>query len=297
MLSLTPFLFGLFACMIDPEADKVQDDETTEETESEDSSGGNQNPNGDSDGDGALTSEDCDDGNPWVSEDCGRTCVGDFEVTGDDDLSKVAGCAIIEGSLDVEEISEPNLAALNHLESILGTLLIMNNSSLETTSGLENLNYIEEDLLISFNDALIDVDGLSSLKYIGGTLSVSNCESLTEISGLNGVQEVGSSMLLNNIPIANLSAFDQLQVLGASLYISDCPQITSLIEISTNLSNFGNNETIGTYDEEGYMIESLFYVYNNEQLCEDVVAQTAYSFESMGWEGKTNSWNNNGSCD
>jgi hypothetical protein len=293
MLSLTPFLFGLFACMIDPEQDKTQGDDTTEENNDGSTA---TDETTDADGDGVAGNADCDDTNPWVSVDCGRTCTGDFEIVLDADLSQVAGCSVIEGSLDIDGLSQSDLLALNHLESVTGSLLIMNNGNLETTYGLENLTNIGEDLLISFNDALIDVDGLSSLKYIGGTLSISNCEALTDISGLNSTHEVGSSMLLNNIAIADLSGFDQLQVLGASLYISDCPEITSLIEISTNLTSFGENETIGTYDEEGYMIESFFYVYNNDRLCEDVVTQTSVRFESMGWEGKTNSWNNNGTC-
>ena len=35
---------------------------------------------------------------------------------------------------------------------------------------------------------------------------------------------------------------------------------------------------------KGYIIESLFYVYSNDQLCEDVVTQTAASLKA--WDGK-----------
>lgn len=289
MLSLTPFLFGLLACMIDPEKESAQDDSADDTTDN--------SAELDMDGDGVFATSDCDDANPWVSDGCGRTCTGDIEVTGDDTLSQVAGCAIIEGNLDVEELSQVNLNALNHLEIVTGTLLIMNNPLLESTSGLDNLTNVGGDLLISFNDSLTHLDGLSSLKYIEETLSVSNCEVLTDISGLNGLHEVGSSILLNNIPIENLGAFDQLQVLGASLYISDCPAITSLTDIATSLTSFGNNEDIGTYDEEGYIITSLFYAYNNESLCQNEVEQVIGLFESIGWTGQSNSWENNGQCD
>ena len=291
MLRLTPFLFALFACMVDPEKENAdQNDDLSENSH-------NDNSSTDSDNDGFAGNEDCDDQNPWVSEDCDRTCTGDFEILSDDDLSQVAGCSVINGSLDIEGLNQTNLLALNHLETVSGSLLIMNNVHLETTNGLENLNTVGEDLLISFNDALTNVDGLTSLQSVGTTLSLSNSISLSNIQGLRGLASVGSSILINNIPINDLSGFANLQIIGSSLYISDCTEITSLIDIASNLNSFGENDTIGTYDEEGYIIESLFYVYSNDQLCEDVVGQTAASFESMGWEGRSISFSNNGSCE
>ena len=295
MLSLTPFLFGLFACMIDPEQDKIQDtldpdnESTTSPSETESTT--------DADGDGITADNDCDDGNSWVSEDCGRTCTGDFELTTDEDLKIVAGCAVVNGDLDIDGLTQSDLEALNHLENITCSLLIMNNESLETTDGLDNLVYVGEDLLISFNNSLLSLDGLNALQQIGSTLSVTNSESLSDIQGLNGVTEVGDSILLNNIPITDLSALNRLQTLGASLYISDCTEIESLTDIVTNLTSFGENDTIGTYDAEGYMVESLFYVYNNDRLCETAVTQTTTLFENMGWEGRAISYNNTGNCD
>ena len=292
MLSLTPFLFAIFACMVDPEKDSNVDQEggATE-------NGDNGNSSTDNDSDGLTGIEDCDDENPWVSEDCGRTCTGDFEILSDDDLPQVAGCAVINGSLDIEGLTQTDLLALNHLENVTGSLLIMNNEVLQSTTGLDNLSSVGEDLLISFNDALMNVNGLNSVQSVGNTLSLSNSSSLSDIQGLSGLATVGSSILINNIPIDDLSGFANLQIIGSSLYISDCTEITSLIDIASNLTSFGENDTIGTYDEEGYIIESLFYVYSNDQLCEDVVAQTTASFENMGWEGRSISFSNNGSCE
>ena len=292
MLSLTPFFFALFACMVDPE----QDSNADQSGNSLDNSG-NENNSTDSDGDGLTGNEDCDDENPWVSEDCRRTCTGDFEILSDDDLPQVAGCSVINGSLDIEGLTQTDLLALNQLENVTGSLLIMNNEALESTTGLDNLTNVGEDLLISFNDALMNLNGLDSVQSVGNTLSLSNSSSLSNIQGLSGLASVGSSILLNNIPIADLKGFENLQIIGSSLYISDCTEITSLIDIASNLISFGENDTIGTYDEEGYIIESLFYVYSNDQLCEDVVAQTTVRFENMGWEGRSISFNNNGSCD
>ena len=172
MLSLTPFLFTLFACMVDPKKDSNAD-------QSENSTENNENDSADSDGDGLTGNEDCDDENPWVNQDCGRICTGDFEILSDDDLPQVAGCAVINGSLDIEGLSQTNLLSLNHLENITGSLLIMNNEALESTTGLDNLSNVGEDLLISFNDALMNVNGLDSVQSVGNTLSLSNSSSLS----------------------------------------------------------------------------------------------------------------------
>ena len=78
--------------MVDPE----QDSNADQSGNSLDNSG-NENNSTDSDGDGLTGNEDCDDENPWVSEDCRRTCTGDFEILSDDDLPQVAGCSVING--------------------------------------------------------------------------------------------------------------------------------------------------------------------------------------------------------
>ena len=174
----------------------------------------------------AYWNEDCDDENPWVSEDCRRTCTGDFEILSDDDLPQVAGCSVINGSLDIEGLTQTDLLALNQLENVTGSLLIMNNEALESTTGLNNLTNVGEDLLISFNDALMNLNGLDSVQSVGNTLSLSNSSSLSNIQGLSGLASVGSSILLNNIPIADLKGFENLQIIGSSLYISDCTEIT-----------------------------------------------------------------------
>ena len=175
MLSLTPFMFALFACIVDPEK---ENDQETGATNNATDNNDNGNSTTDDDGDGLTGGDDCDDENPWVNEDCGRTCTGDFEILSDDDLVLVAGCAVIDGDLDIEGLSQTNLLALNHLENVTGSLLIMNNESLQNTDGLDNLNNVGEDLLISFNDALMNVNGLRSVQSVGNTLSLSNSGSL-----------------------------------------------------------------------------------------------------------------------
>ena len=158
--------------------------------------------------------------------------------------------------------------------------------------GLEQLTTIGGGFIVSYHETLSTLAGLNALESIGGTLSITSNPMLIDIESLNSLKLIQGSMLLDNLVITSLDAFDQLKTVGASIYISECPQITSLIGIANQLSSFGEDETIGTYDPDYGVIESLFYVYNNEQLCESEVANTVTAFQNMGWEGRSVSYNN-----
>lgn len=67
--------------------------------------------------------------------------------------------------------------------------------------------------------------------------------------------------------------------------------------LANSLTSFGEHESIGTYDPDSGVIESLFYVYLNESLCQDEVDATTAEFENMGWEGRALGYDNNGVCD
>ncbi len=287
-------LLSLTGCMIEPDNTKPADDGSTETTEEESTGSESDSSSTDADGDGVTADADCDDNNPWVTEGCGRTCTGDFVVETNADFANVAGCAIIEGDLDIDGIDQTDLTGLNSLEQVTGALWVMYNPTLQTLDGLNNLLSVGDGLLISYNDALVDISGLESLQYVDGTLSISNSHSLTDIQGINNLSYIGSSLMLNNIGVSDLNAFDKVESIGGSIYISDCEDLTSLMGLTVSLASFGEGEEIGTYDEDGYMITSLFYVYNNEWLCQTDVDQVTTIFENMGWTGTANSWNNNG---
>ena len=284
-------------CMIDPEESKSSDSDTTDGMDTDNELDPNVDPNMDSDGDGVTADADCDDQNPWVNEGCGRACVGDFEITSNEELTQIAGCASIDGSVDVEGLTQTDMTGFNSLESITGSLWIMHSPGLESLEGLNNLQSIDEDLLLSYNDNLVSMDGLESLTTIGNTLSLSNSENLTNLMGLSNLTEIHGSMMINNLGMDSFDAFDNLQTIGASIYISECGNLLSLSGLTTRLNSLGEDDVIGTYDEEGYPIASLFYVYMNTVLCQDLVDQTTTHFESIGWTGTANSWDNNGFCE
>ena len=294
MIAFATLLIGLSGCMIDPEQDKTSDDVTDNSDTT--------NPNVDNgedtdeDGDGVNASEDCDDTNPWVNEDCDRTCTGDFEISSDADLAQIAGCSTIDGNVDVEGLTQPDLTGFNSLQEVTGSLWVMRNTNLQSVEGLNNLEQIGDDLLFSYNESLTSLDGLESLTNIDGTLSISNCVQLVDLTGLNNLAAIHGSIMINDMPIANFDAFENLEAIGASIYISDCDNLTSLAGMTTNINSFGEDDIIGTYDEEGYTIASLFYVYSNAGLCQDRVDETTSIFQSIGWTGQENSWDNEGVC-
>ena len=291
-------LIGLSGCMIDPEQDKTSpsDDVNDSINDSTNDDSDTTNPNADADGDGVNASEDCDDTNPWVDADCDRTCTGNFEISSDADLAQIAGCSTIDGNVDVEGLTQTDLTGFNSLQEVTGSLWIMRNTNLQSVEGLNNLQQVGDDLLFSYNADLTSLDGLESLTNIDGTLSISNCAQLIYLTGLNALTAIHGSMMINDMPIANLDAFENLEAIGASIYISDCDNLTSLAGMTTTINSFGEDEIIGTYDEEGYTIASLFYVYSNAGLCQDRVDETTSLFQSIGWTGQENSWDNEGVC-
>ena len=282
----------------DTESTENSEDTDTNDTEdTDDTDTSEEDPaNTDADEDGVMADQDCDDLNPWVSTDCDRVCSGDFVIENTTDLSLVAGCQVIEGSLNIDGIEQNDLIALRSLETVSGDLWFFRIANLTTMSGLDNLQAVGGGLIISYNDSLQNVDGFSSLHTIEGTMTMTSNPLLNDISSLNNLQTVGGSVLFDKLAISNLDAFGSVNTIGASVYISDCPNLTSLMGISTSLQSFGEDESIGTYDGDYGLIESLLYVYNNEILCTSEIDATTAALENMGWEGRMVQYNN-ATCD
>lgn len=249
----------------------------------------------DNDGDGVLADSDCDDENPWTSNDCERACVGNFEIQIADDLALVAGCQSIDGDLNITGIDQNDMIALHSLESITGELWFFSIENLQSFHGLENLHTIGGGMIISYNNALTSLNGLDALQNVGGTLSITGNSLLADISSLNTLQMIGGTLLLDRLAIENLTAFSNLTTVGESIYVSNCANITSLVDVASSLESFGASDVIGTYDPSYGLIESLLYVYNNESLCDSAISTTTTALQSMGWEGRTVSFSN-GTC-
>lgn len=267
--------------------DDTNDTNDTDDTSDTSDTSDTEDPeNTDVDQDGVNADQDCDDLNPWVSTDCNRACTGEFKIETNEDLSLVAGCQSIEGDLNIDGIDQNDLIALHSLESVSGDLWFFRVTNLTNMHGLENLQSIGGGLIISYNDTLENIDALASLNSIGETLTMTNNPLLSNLSGFSSLHTIGGSILLDGLNITDLNGFSNVNTVGSSIYVSDCPSLTSLIGVSTSLQSFGEHESIGTYDPDYGLIESLLYVYNNEALCVAEIDATTAALENMGWEGR-----------
>jgi len=109
----------------------------------------------DADCDGVESGVDCDDLNSAVGA-CG-SCLGSYvvdEVDSAGDLTVIASCLSIEGSLEITSTDLADLSALSQLSAVGGTLIIWNNAQLSDITGLSALSSVGESLLIWDNPLL-----------------------------------------------------------------------------------------------------------------------------------------------
>lgn len=106
-----------------------------------------------------------------------------------------------------------NLDGLNHIKYVYGSLIIKNNSSLNTLSHLSELNEIYYDIWVQFgeftidnNDALTSLNGLENLNQFPADLSIINNDALLSISNL----KIGSDEIIieNNPSLQSISNLD-----------------------------------------------------------------------------------------
>ena len=128
-------------------------------------------------------------------------------------------------------------------------------------------------------------------------MSITQSPMLVDLSALGNLTTIERTLMINSIAATSLDAFSNLQSVGASIYISECPNLETISGLATNMTSFGTHESIGTYDSDAMsVIESLLYVYLNDALCQDDVDATATMLENIGWEGRSMGYDNNGTC-
>ena len=112
------------------------------------------------------------EGSYWVSDDWNpEQDILQQGWLGSNDLTIIAGCEIVEGSVT---ISTTNLTTLDDLSNLTSTgmLYIYANAALTNVDGLSSLTSMAGMLYIDSNAALTNVDGLSSLTSVNGDLGI-----------------------------------------------------------------------------------------------------------------------------
>lgn len=95
-------------------------------------------------------------------------------------------CVYIGGDVTISGNNITNLDSLSQVYKIEGNLVIDNNPTLESITGLGNLEEICGDFLIYSNN-IEDFSGLANLKTIDGDLKIAGNTSLLSLSGLDSI--------------------------------------------------------------------------------------------------------------
>jgi len=152
------------------------------------------------------------------------TCEGSYTVDGTDtaaDLSAISDCAVITGSLIIQQTNRNQLNPLSNLTEVGGNLIIAVNNQLETLAGLDQLETVEGMLELSGNQVLTSLEALGQLTFVGGALYIDSSEQLTDLDGLDNLQSIGTlepisgAATLSIIHMDNLTHLDGLAAVNS----------------------------------------------------------------------------------
>lgn len=197
------------------------------------------------------------------------------------DLEPLDSLVYVGGNLVISENDSISSISLNHLTNIEGTyfeishnsnltslegfgnlanadvIYIVNNSSLETISGLNKLEHIESHLQISNNEVLEGIFGFAKLKFINGEpgdagLFISGNNSLESIEGFDSLSYVANNIeIIENPSLTSIVGFGSLSSIGGFLRINENHNLFTLTGLQ-NLTTIGsglriiNNNSLGS---------------------------------------------------
>jgi len=141
----------------------------------------------------------------WLAAQCPT---GDiiFSTQGQIDSFQInyPGCERITGKVTISGADISSLQSLSTIDSIKGSLRIVNNPVLVSLGGLGNLHYVGESLIqilgskategltIAGNTALNSLAGLDNLRSVKACVSIGGNPSLTTLDGLDSLSSLGA---------------------------------------------------------------------------------------------------------
>ncbi|NOR88011.1 MAG: hypothetical protein GQ527_10410 [Bacteroidales bacterium] len=174
----------------------------------------------------------------------------------------LGGYHTIQGDLEFSQLVElVDFSEFTNLKEITGSLVINQNSYLQSFEGLENLETIGGDFnftgLLSGTPSLYRITSLEKLTSVGGDLIVQNSVLVSDISGFNNVVFVGGDLkLINLMNVVNVS-FSSLNSVGGDFHLYNMTNIRYLMGI-TNLRNIGGDFIISnSAKSKGNRLNSL----------------------------------------
>ncbi len=134
------------------------------------------------------------------------TCLG-VVIHNTSDAESVRGCRRFRGDVTIEGTSLKDMSALQNVEQISGTLLIVDNSALLSLDGLASLSQVE-NLVVTGNVALSSLRGLSHLVKAKG-ITIAASPSLKTLAGLESLSEL-DGLVVSNTGVTSLDAMARL---------------------------------------------------------------------------------------
>jgi hypothetical protein len=183
---------------------------------------------------------------------------GGVSIHGDDiaNLNGLNGVTEIGGDLiigstwfeyDYTNFQLFSLEGLDNLQSVAGSLRIINNYSLESLNGLENLVSVAGALIFSYNLSLESLTALVSLDSIGDYIYIGPNAALTALTGLEPSFFQSDLSIGGNDALVSLAGLEKFPPFQANLSIAGNGALTSFSgaeqigQIGGNLLLAGNN--------------------------------------------------------
>ena len=165
-------------------------------------------------------------------------------------------CSELVGYVEIGGSNIHNLYGLNSVSTIEGNVMINNNDSLCSLSGLDSLNYIEGRLSIGYwegiyNQSLTSLNGLEGLDSIGGNLEIIRNPVLVSLAGLTNLTSLRETLtLIENDSLRSLAGLDNINPTfihglhidgNSSLSICEIQSVCDYLAIPGGWSYIGNN--------------------------------------------------------
>jgi hypothetical protein len=164
---------------------------------------------GDSDGDGLCDSDDpCPFDLVWD---------GNYTITDAASLSALKDYGVIKGSLILDP-SFPNLVGPACLRRIDGDLVLQDNATLQTLSGLDSLEEVGGNVAIVRNDALVSVDLGGPLISIGGGFYMDDNFYCADVTLPASLETIGGDFWFRLSAVTALTIPAALRFVGGSFY-------------------------------------------------------------------------------
>ncbi len=150
-------------------------------------------------------------------------------------------CRILRGTLNITGEEITNLASLDSVRLVDGTVYLSGITQLSASEGLTGLEVILRSLIITASADLVDLSLFSSLWYVGQDLQVTGNERLENVRGLDGVRfGDGQLIIASNPSLQSLGGLDGMLTRNATSItnnaaLEDIDGLSSLYDVDQTL--------------------------------------------------------------